>query len=114
MASRVATLYITKSISLEELTGSTTIIIDSYDSTRKPLYIRSKRSRAHVNALYINVNELIFPTPLVLSLFLAAASLLLCSFLNVFSVFYIIESVDSIYISSETIGYLPMKNTKQN
>ena len=31
-------------------------IIDSYDSTRKPLYIR-KRSRAHVHALYINVND---------------------------------------------------------
>ena len=30
---------------------------------------------------------IIFPTPLVLGLFLAAASLLLCSFLNVFSVF---------------------------
>ena len=56
MASRVATLYITKSISLEELTGSTTIIIDSHDSTRKPLYIR-KRSRAHGYALYINVND---------------------------------------------------------
>ena len=31
---------------------------------------------------------LIFPTPLVLGLFLAAASLLLCSFLNVFSVLF--------------------------
>ena len=29
-----------------------------------------------------------FPTPLVLGLFLAAASLLLCSFLNVFSVLF--------------------------
>ena len=31
---------------------------------------------------------LLTPTPLVLALFFAAASLLLCSFLNIFSFFY--------------------------
>ena len=36
---------------------------------------------------YINILIIIFPTPLVVGLFSAAASLLLCSFLNVFSVF---------------------------
>ena len=40
--------------------------------------------RRYIDILIIIIN---FPTPLVLGLFLAAASLLLCSFLNVFSVF---------------------------
>ena len=47
---------------------------------------------------YPHNNYLLFPTPLVLALFLAASSLFLRSFLNVFSFFIIIiiESVDSI------------------
>ena len=40
--------------------------------------------RRYIDILIIIIN---FPTPLVLGLFLAAASSLLCSFLNVFSVF---------------------------
>ena len=33
---------------------------------------------------YIDILRIIFPTPLVIALFVAAAFLLLCSFLNVF------------------------------
>ena len=41
--------------------------------------------RRYIDILIIMI---IFPTALVLGLFLAAASLLLCSFLNVFSVLF--------------------------
>ena len=44
--------------------------------------------RRYIDILIIIIN---FPYPLVLGLFLAAASLLLCSFLNVFSVFVSIK-----------------------
>ena len=43
--------------------------------------------RRYIDILTIII--LIFPTPLVLALFLAAASLLLCSFLKCFFVLYI-------------------------
>ena len=43
--------------------------------------------RRYIDILIIIIN---FPTPLVLALFLAAASLLLCSFLNVFSVLFLL------------------------
>ena len=42
--------------------------------------------RRYIDILIYNNKSLIFPTPLVLALFLAAASLLLCSFIKCFSV----------------------------
>ena len=53
-----------------------------YDEDFSPLYDKCGARSAR--------RLLIFPTPLVIGLFLAAASLLLCSFLNVFSVLFLL------------------------
>ena len=64
--------------------------------------------RRYIDILIIIIN---FPTPLVLGFFLAAASLLLCSFLNVFSVFIYRDQTDLHTIQYVGIIYIGTKLT---